>query len=87
MTPRGHGQAIIQDPRWVISTVMGSLEDGRFGSGRAESFQQIRLTVWNEIKSENRPAAGKIDLKMKVKYWLCLMISNPPLFKAILDSH
>lgn len=68
VTPGGHGQAITQDPRWVIDTVTGSLEDGRFGSGRAESVQQIRLTVWNEIKSENRAAAGKIGLKMKVKY-------------------
>lgn len=51
-----HGQAIIQDPGCVVIT----------RSGRAEKAQQIRLVVWHQTKSENRPAAGKIDLrKMK----------------------
>lgn len=73
-----HGQAIIQDPGCVVIT----------RSGRAEKAQQIRLVVWHQTKSENRPAAGKIDLrKMKVKHQLCLMISNPPHFKSILRSH
>lgn len=67
---------------------MGSLEDAGPGSGKSGRTQWIRLTVWNQTKSENRPAAGKTDLKtMKVECQLCLMISNPPLFNPILHSH